>query len=396
MAATITFFPVGNGDMTLIKLNDKAKTTILIDLNLRNSSENENNEIVDVAPELRKRLNKDEKGRPYVNVFLLTHPDADHCTGIQKHFHLGPMSEYVSEPKEGEELKIIINEIWSSPMVFRRASKNHTLCDDAKAFNKEARRRVNYFRENKDSIIAKGDLIKIIGEDEGGKTDDIKEIVAEIDKKFNDINRETNSQISMYVLGPISKQEDEEKEKTLVKNHSSTIFQFSISADENNKDTCLFLAGGDAEVAIWEEIWKTYENKKDCLKYNLLLVPHHCSWHVISNVSWSENDDPEINKDALSALSEAKTGAFIVSSSNPIKDDDNDPPCIGAKKEYEKICNKKEINGKFYCTSEYPEEENPEPLEFTITADGPQAPAKKKRSISVVGINTSKEPLYHG
>jgi hypothetical protein len=30
MATSITFFPVGNGDMTLICLGDKAGTTILI------------------------------------------------------------------------------------------------------------------------------------------------------------------------------------------------------------------------------------------------------------------------------------------------------------------------------------------------------------------------------
>ena len=33
MQSTITFFPVDNGDMTLIKLEDK--TTILIDINIR-------------------------------------------------------------------------------------------------------------------------------------------------------------------------------------------------------------------------------------------------------------------------------------------------------------------------------------------------------------------------
>ena len=37
MKSTITFFPVDNGDMTLIKLSDK--TTILTDINLRESAE---------------------------------------------------------------------------------------------------------------------------------------------------------------------------------------------------------------------------------------------------------------------------------------------------------------------------------------------------------------------
>ena len=39
MKSTITFFPVDNGDMTLIKLSDN--TTILIDINLRDLAEDE-------------------------------------------------------------------------------------------------------------------------------------------------------------------------------------------------------------------------------------------------------------------------------------------------------------------------------------------------------------------
>ena len=35
MATSITFFPVDNGDMTLICLGDKAGTTILIDCNIQ-------------------------------------------------------------------------------------------------------------------------------------------------------------------------------------------------------------------------------------------------------------------------------------------------------------------------------------------------------------------------
>ena len=37
MKSTITFFPVDNGDMTLVKLSDKI--TILVDINLSESAE---------------------------------------------------------------------------------------------------------------------------------------------------------------------------------------------------------------------------------------------------------------------------------------------------------------------------------------------------------------------
>src|SRR5450631_2679546 len=125
MSAKITFFPVGNGDMTIITLNDE--TNILIDVNIRTAADNPEDDACDVAAELRKRIKTDDKGRPYVDVFVLSHHDKDHCTGLMKHFHLGTTENYDNEPDEGKELKILIREMWSSPMVSRRASKNHTL-----------------------------------------------------------------------------------------------------------------------------------------------------------------------------------------------------------------------------------------------------------------------------
>jgi hypothetical protein len=39
MPTTLTFFPVDNGDMTLIKFGDAASTTLLIDVNIRQDAD---------------------------------------------------------------------------------------------------------------------------------------------------------------------------------------------------------------------------------------------------------------------------------------------------------------------------------------------------------------------
>lgn len=391
MPSTVTFFPVDNGDMTLIKLSDK--TTILVDINLRESAEDEENPAFDVVKGLRDRLEKDEKGRPYVDAILLSHPDQDHCRGLKKHFHLGLLSEYDFDPPEGEELKIVIREIWSSPMIFRRASKNNALCDDAKAFNTEARRRVKVYRDRQ--TLTDGDRILIIGKDEEGKTDDLEPILKKLDEVFSSINGKENDYVSMRVLGPIPVQEDSEEEEKLRKNHSSIIFQYSLTADGKD-DACLFLSGGDAGVYIWEKMWGRKKSKKPDIQFDLLLTPHHCSWHTLSHDSWSDSEDPQVSPDAKSALSQARDGAFIVSSSKPIKNDKNDPPCWGAKVEYQSIVNP--VDGEFICTGEYPNDEVPEPLTFIISKEGPQSPSKKNVSISglAVGIGSAKVPRHHG
>jgi hypothetical protein len=391
MKSTITFFPVDNGDMTLIKLSNK--TTILIDINLRELAEDKEDPSFDAVKGLRDRLENDDDERPYVDGFLLTHPDQDHCRGLRKHFHLGPLSSYNYDPPVGEELKIVIREIWSSPMVFRRASKNNPLCEDGKAFNTEARRRIKLFRDNGFSM--EGDRILIIGEDEAGKTEGLELILVKLDEVFNTINGKRNNHISMRVLGPFPIQEDSEEEERLRKNHSSVILQYSFVANGLN-DACLFLAGGDAEVYIWEKLWGRKKSITSHIQYDLLLTPHHCSWHSLSYDSWSKDENPQVSQDAKSALSQARDGAFIVSSSKPIKDDKSDPPCWGAKKEYLSIL--ESVDGKFYCTGEHPNEEAPKPLTFKISKEGPQPPSKKSESITgaAVAAGSAREPSYHG
>ena len=390
MASTVTFFPVDNGDMTLIALADDI--TILIDINLRDRAKDEEDPSCDVIKELRKRLKEDGKGRPYVDVFLLSHADQDHCRGIGKHFHLGPLSDYDYDPPEGEKLKIVIREMWSSPMMFRRASKSNKLCEDAKSFNTEARRRVKILTEKKS--VVEGDRILIIGEDENGKTDGLESYLVKMDETFNRINGKTNQYINLRVLGPLPPQEDAEEEK-LSKNHSSVILQIAFNADEK-EDACLFLTGGDAEVYIWENLWQSKKNKLSEIQYDLLLSPHHCSWHTLSYDSWSDSENPQVNQKAKSALSQCREGAFIVSSSKPIKDDKNDPPCWGAKKEYLSIIKDKEE--RFYCTGEYPSEKNTEPLTFKVSKEGFQAPSKKSVSITgpAVIYGSTNEPKGHG
>lgn len=116
MPASITFFPVSSGDMTLICLDNGQ--TILIDCNIRGDADNEEDDTPDVASDLRDRLKRDAQERLYVDVFLLSHPDRDHVSGLRNHFHLGPPDEW-SEDDD----KICILEMWSSPTVFRRARR---------------------------------------------------------------------------------------------------------------------------------------------------------------------------------------------------------------------------------------------------------------------------------
>ena len=56
MATNVTFFPVGNGDMTLISLGDSAGTNILIDCNIRAAADDPKDATRDVAADLHAIL----------------------------------------------------------------------------------------------------------------------------------------------------------------------------------------------------------------------------------------------------------------------------------------------------------------------------------------------------
>ena len=386
MPATISFFPVGNGDMTLIETESGYK--VLIDLNIRVAADDPDDGTPDVAKMLRRRLKHDDRGRPYVDALLVSHPDKDHCTGLRNHFHLGSPNTWSKTDN-----KIFIREVWSSPMVFRRASRNHVLCDDAKAFNTEARRRVKRYRDT-GGTVGDGDRILILGEDEDGKTDDLRQILVRIDNVFSKINGQHDSSLEARLLGPLPKDEDDDDE-ILSKNNSSTVLRFSLTGDKI-PDKGRFLSAGDAEVAIWEKLWQRHRRNPDRLSYDILQAPHHCSWHSLSYDSWSEKgEDAEVCKDARRALSEVRDGATIVASSVPIKDDDNDPPCIRAKREYEGIVGA--VQGDFLCVGEYPSEKSPDVLEFEIGQHGPCVKNKSMRAATVVGSGIiGRQPLAHG
>jgi hypothetical protein len=345
--------------MTLVVLDNGQ--TILIDINIRGAADDEDDDTPDVAGDLRKRLRRDEKGRLYVDVFLSTHPHQDHITGLRNHFHLGPPDEW-----NKDEDKIIIREMWSSPLVFRRASSRNPLCDDAKAWAKEARRRVKRFRDDRFNTAA-GDRILIMGEDIDGKTDDILDIVVRLDETVTAANRVKAGVFEGRLLAPLPAESDEEEDE-LSTNESSVIMRFSL-AGGGVADRCRFLTGGDAEVAIWKRLWQRYgDDNPDWLSYDILQTPHHCSWRSLSFDSWSDlGEDAQVDEDARSALAQTRKGAVIVASCKPIKDDDDNPPHHRAKREYIDI-----VGGdsdRFYCTDEHWNDEG-QTLEFEIKASG--------------------------
>lgn len=376
-----THFRVGNGDMMLIELESGRR--ILVDINIRAAADDpEDDDTPDVAKQLRDRLDRDDEDRLYVDAFLNTHPDEDHIRGLENHFHLGAPADWSKKAD-----KILIREMWSSPVVFRRASKDHVLCDDANAWATEARRRVQRFRNG--GAIGDGDRILILGEDVDGKTDDLGAILVKTDESFYTVCGSADWSFESRLLAPLTAKDDEEEE-TITKNNSSVIMRMKLKLSGTTR--AQYLVGGDADVGVWDRVWEHNESRPEWLEYDVLIAPHHCSWHSLSYDSWSDyGEDAQVSEPARKALGQALSGALIIASSKPISDDDSDPPCVRAKREYESIL--EDVGGEFRCVADGA---GVQPLEIEILAAGPKIKRVAFAATLAAGTGIGSQPFAHG
>ncbi len=158
MDPRITYFPVGNGDCSLITLSDN--TQIIIDCNTTEEASDENDpsrydvhqHLLDFGKKLNGKI-------PHVDVFILTHADQDHCRGFNNMFYTGDPAKYTV--KHSKEDLILIDELWFTHRIF--ATHEGEPSKWAKAFRKEAQRRIDLHLANSPARNNAGNRIRVVG-----------------------------------------------------------------------------------------------------------------------------------------------------------------------------------------------------------------------------------------
>jgi len=143
----VVFWPVGTGDSTTLILVP-GRLVMQIDLRHLEKADDDENPEWPIIDYLVANLPKKASGRPYLAVFVLTHPDQDHIQGFRDLLR-----------------RVDIGELWHTPRIFRDQADEETLCDDAKAFRKEAHRRRKAIADNPYNIKS-GDRLRVIGHDD--------------------------------------------------------------------------------------------------------------------------------------------------------------------------------------------------------------------------------------
>ncbi len=362
----IKYYPVDNGDTSLITLNDD--TTILIDCNLREGDANtDDNNIYPVKYDLLNSIQKRDDNK-FIDLFILTHPDQDHCRGFDKNFYQGDPDDYNKTNRDNEE--IIIDEIWVTSMLF-----TWDLCDDANAMRNEVNRRKKLTGSEKDK---RGNRLCLIGYDSDTKFENVTQYVP--GNEINTINDITYDTFSFFIHAPF-KQGLIDSKANQDRNSSSIVVQTRFKENASDNDHSSYaIFGGDSDHYIWQKIIEvTEENDNEkYLKWDLLMAPHHCSWTYFNNVPYDNNGNQEPQNYSIKLLEEYReSGGAIISSSKKVVDAKPNPPHYAAKEEYLKYLDSEESD--FYELATIPSEKTPEPVEFIMTNKGPQKSTEKAK-----------------
>jgi beta-lactamase superfamily II metal-dependent hydrolase len=347
----VVFWPVGTGDSTTVVVSDKV--LVQVDLNDRDKADDDDTPEVPVVDLLVEALPK-VGGRPFLAAFVLTHADKDHCSGFEDLLD-----------------KATIGELWATPRMWREyldVPEAPDLCEDAKAFHEEVKRRVKAVRKAvaDGTEIRLGDRLLVVGYDtdehEHGYHDLPAEYLLKPGQSITKINGVDHAgRFEAFIHAPFK------DDCAAARNDTSLSMQVTLTED-GGKDGKVLLFGDLAYETIMKIFnYSEVHDREQYLEWNLLLAPHHCSKKVMYV---RENGKDVLKTDILEAFEQhARDGSVVVASSGVIPSSDvanADPPHRMAADRY------KEYADRFICTMEWPSVEDPSPVVLGVDENGAQ------------------------
>lgn len=344
----IMFWPVGTGDSTTIVVDDNH--VMQVDLHDMAKADEAGAVVVPVVDVLAEWLPKRD-GKPYLAVFALTHADLDHCCGF---------ADLLAA--------VTIGELWATPRLWREyQDSDAVICDDARAFQKEAERRVEATR----AAVARGerpvsgDRILVVGYD----SDREKHAYADLPPEYltgpghvvTSLDGDNVSEsFEAFIHAPFR------DDCAAARNETSLALQVTLR-DPSGTDGQVLLFGDLAHDTIMKIFdYSEAHGREARVAWDVLLAPHHCSKYVMYV-------DGELEQDVLDAFERhARQGAIIVASSDPVpgrNDSGDNPPHAIAKARYLQILDGAD---QFICTQEWPSEDCPVPVVFGLGSTGLQ------------------------
>lgn len=358
---TVTFYPVGNGDTSLIKTT--RGRFILMDFHQMSNAEDDKTPQYDINAALRQELK--DAGKERFDVVAFTHADKDHINGSTEFFHLEHAAKY-----QGED-RVKIDELWVPAAMLLETADNDHQSEESIIWRQEARHRL----KNKSGIkvfSTPDDLVTLI--DGWDMTvDELSAHLIDAGTVVDTFSLEGDG-VEFFVHSPFMKHcEVDGKDIKQVRNEASLIFNVRFNADDETYD---YLAIGDSEAEVLEDIVSItkYKENEERLAWDLFNIPHHCSYLALA-LSGDKGEDKTVPLPKVKELLEmGKSGSYMICSSQAFDTGEDakerkQPPHIQAKACYKEYL--KKVDGrKFVVTSENGGKKKPKPVVIKIEKAG--------------------------
>ncbi len=346
----IIFWPVGTGDSTTIVIDDQH--VLQVDLHDMTMASNGDATCTPLLERLSDALPR-RAGRPYLAAFALTHADFDHCKGF------GALLDS----------DILIGELWATPRLWREYAEDRDMCEDARRFHAEAKRRVAASLRHiaAGRPIPSGDRVRVIGFDIDES--DNNHLYRKLPRAQLSFPGDTVTLIDGENVGHVFEafiHAPFKDDCAAARNDTSLAMQITL---KQGPDRGRLLLLGDLAYATIRRIFDrtAQAGNQDRVRWDVLLAPHHCSRKVMYVPD--EAGGEELKRDILRDL-DATHGnrAYVVASSNPIPAQNSpgdNPPHAKAKARYQELG----IQA-FICTQEHGSVEQPQPVVFGLGPGG--------------------------
>jgi hypothetical protein len=351
----VTFYPVGNGDTSQIELANGKR--FLFDYRHLKKTENGEGPEINLAAQLRDEL--DKARRTDFDVVAFTHADADHIDNSTEFFELEHASKYQGKGRIG------IKELWVPAAMILESCTPDQRSEEFVIWRSEARHRLKAGSGIR--VFSKPEKLKDWLAENGLTVESRRALITDAGQLVPDFTLEEDG-IEFFCHSPFISHVDDHDE---IRNGASLIFNVRFKVGLSTFD---YFAVGDSEWCVLEDIVSTTKahGNADRLAWDLLNIPHHCSYLALSDVKGTTETTPTPLVKEL--LLSGKEGAHIISSSYPITDTSASraqiqPPHVQARNCYQRYLRETD-GGQFYVTMEEPSATKPKPLVFNIDSAG--------------------------
>jgi hypothetical protein len=354
MAATVTCFPVGNGDTTRIDLASGKK--MLVDYADYHNPDDPYEARIDLAKALKEDLESCD--RDSFDIVAFTHLDDDHIHNFSKFFWL----QFAAKYQDDDRIKI--DELW----VPAAAITEEGVTGEARILRDEARHRLKKGKGIR--VFSRPERLRDWLADQGIKLEDRLDLITDAGKFVPGISKNGPDKVDIFIHSPFAWRLDEDHVED--RNTDSLCFQATFLEGEQHT-RMLFLADTTHEM-LHEMVEVTRYHKRDeQLEWDIYKTPHHSSYLSIGPDKGRDKTKPVPNVKWL-LEQQRHDGCIVISSCKPIpvadsdEDDDPQPPHRQAHSYYAEVA--EDGDGEIKVTMEHPNKAKPKPIVIEITSTG--------------------------